>query len=303
MPLPRHRSRLFVLALGAVALIAGWLFYGSVRGLGGLFQPAAWLLGHHPVVPSGLPGSLPSFLHAFSLVLLTAGAFGWTRRRALLLGGTWFGLNLLWELGGATLDLPDVAAAFLGASLATGLLVLLREGRERIPPLQFLKVPILGLGIACMIATSPAREPYSTATHDPILMSYAELRASFSVQPPRSIVHNGKILTAGPLLFVNERYQGIHVIDNSDPTWPKRLCFLTIPGTVDMSFKDGVLFADNTVDLLAIEVSGTPRLVRRMEFAFEWDPYQCVTDKSVRFPDDVYGKKHEYVVIGAKPRK
>lgn len=149
--------------------------------------------------------------------------------------------------------------------------------------------------------TSPP--PPSFHTHEPILMTYEELRSSFAVEGPRDIVKNGKILRYGDLLFVTERYQGIHVIDNSDPSRPTRKAFLRIPGTVDMACKEGVLYADNTVDLLAIEITGTPmRVLKRMEWAFPWDPYQAVDDPDVRFPWDVYSYQSRGVVVGARRR-
>ncbi len=286
-------------------LMVGWLFYGSVRGLGGLFEPAAWILGRYPLRPEGLSGSLPSFLHAFALVLLTAGAFGWNRSRAWRMGAGWFLANLLWDLRGPRLDLPDLGAALVGALTATGLLVRLKEGLEKVRPLQVLRVPVLVLGVACMIASEPGHSSPAPdlVTHDPILLTYEEMRAAFSVMPARDIIHNGKIMTAGHLLFVNERFRGIHVIDNTVPTSPKRLWFIAIPGNADMSYKEGVLYADSTVDLVAVDVSGPPRLVKRLEDVFAWDPYQCVSDPSVRFPKDIQGYEGTYVVVGAKPRR
>lgn len=160
------------------------------------------------------------------------------------------------------------------------------------------------LGVFGCPETYQSPPPTSYYTHDPIIMSYAELRSSFEVQAPRDIVKNGKIMSLGNLLFVTERYEGIHVIDNSDPTRPRRLHFLRIPGTVDMAAKDGVLYADNTVDLLAIEVAGSPiRVLKRIEGAFPWDPYQAVDDPSVIFPWNIESYQSQGVVIGAKPRR
>lgn len=174
---------------------------------------------------------------------------------------------------------------------------------ERHSLLRVLRRPLACLGLLGLLACSedPKPPPY---THEPIVMTYGDLRSSFAVEAPRSVVKNGKILRYGDLLFITERFAGIHVIDNRDPAHPERLQFLRIPGTVDMACKDGVLFADNTIDLLAIDVSARPiRLLRRVEGAFPWNPYQCVEEANVSFPPDVYGYQAMGVVVGARPRK
>ncbi|MBI4911895.1 MAG: hypothetical protein HY823_04080 [Acidobacteria bacterium] len=166
----------------------------------------------------------------------------------------------------------------------------------------FAFLALLG-ALACTEDLRGKQPPQASYTHEPVLMTYEELRSSFAVQGPRDIVKNGKILRFGDLLFVTERYEGIHVIDNADPAHPAPKAFLRIPGTVDMACRDGVLYADNTVDLLAIEITGTPmRVLKRMEWAFPWDPYQAVDDPRVTFPWDVYAWQSRGVVVGARPR-
>jgi hypothetical protein len=175
-----------------------------------------------------------------------------------------------------------------------------------LPRFRFLSTALAWLALlgvfGCPESYRPPPTPYYT--HEPILMTYAELRNSFAVQPPRDIVKNGKIMTFGTLLFITERFEGIHVLDNSDPSQPRRLHFLRIPGTVDMACKDGVLYADSTVDLLAIEITGSPiRVLKRSQDAFPWDPYQAVDDPNVTFPWDINSYQSQGVVIGAKPRR
>ena len=171
------------------------------------------------------------------------------------------------------------------------------------PALRSLRWPLACLALLALLACTEDHKP-PPYTHDPIMMSYAELRASFAVEAPRNVVKNGKILRYGSLLFIVERYAGIHVIDNRDPTHPQRLQFLRIPGTVDMACKDGVLFADNTVDLVAIDIASQPfQLAKRIEGAFPWNPYQCVEDAHVTFPPDIYGYQSWGVVVGARPRR
>lgn len=65
----------------------------------------------------------------------------------------------------------------------------------------------------------------------------------------------GKIYRYGQYLLVNERYEGIHVIDNRNPAAPAVLGFLTIPGNVDMALKGNLLFADRLGNLVTIDIT------------------------------------------------
>ena len=45
------------------------------------------------------------------------------------------------------------------------------------------------------------------------------------------------MLVNGNLIFVSERYRGIHVIDNSDPESPQDIAFIRVPGNIDIAMK------------------------------------------------------------------
>ncbi len=91
--------------------------------------------------------------------------------------------------------------------------------------------------------------------YKPVLMTREELEKSISYSPPKEMVQPGKIYLKGDTIFINEKYKGIHVIDNSDPENPKNIGFIVIPGCMDISMKNNVLYADNSVDLIAISLS------------------------------------------------
>jgi hypothetical protein len=75
----------------------------------------------------------------------------------------------------------------------------------------------------------------------------------------------------GDYLFINEVNEGIHVIDNTDPSSPRNVAFIEIMGNIDLAAKDGILYADNLVDLLLFDISnpGAPMLKSRIEGAFQ----------------------------------
>jgi hypothetical protein len=89
----------------------------------------------------------------------------------------------------------------------------------------------------------------------PKLMAKEDLANSIKVGPARDLSKPGKIYTKGTLLFVNEKYEGVHVINNADPSNPVKLGFIEVPGCIDMAMKDNTLYVDNATDLVAINIS------------------------------------------------
>ena len=75
-----------------------------------------------------------------------------------------------------------------------------------------------------------------------------------SLEGPREIQHLGKLAMKDAMLFVNERNAGIHIINNADSVNPVPIGFLNIPGNTDFDFKGDVLYADNYVDLVVMQV-------------------------------------------------
>ena len=123
--------------------------------------------------------------------------------------------------------------------------------------------PLFALLLSClfvtMTATSCLRDKCtSTQTYtrfDPILQKAEAFRKGVVVESPRSLKKPGKIYVYGQYLFINERNEGIHVIDNSDPAAPKPVVFWNIIGNVDMAIRGNYLYADQYVDLLTIDIS------------------------------------------------
>lgn len=65
----------------------------------------------------------------------------------------------------------------------------------------------------------------------------------------------GNINVVGDYLFINEKYKGIHVIDNTDPSNPKQIFFWNIPGNSEFTIDGNILYADNSISLLVIDIS------------------------------------------------
>lgn len=89
----------------------------------------------------------------------------------------------------------------------------------------------------------------------PLKMSKEEFKNSVDVISPLPIEESGKIYAFQDYIFVNDKYKGVHVIDNTDPSSPKKVSFIKIAGNVDISVKDNYLYADSLTDLIVLDIS------------------------------------------------
>lgn len=103
----------------------------------------------------------------------------------------------------------------------------------------------------------------------PELMSKSEFRKSVAVSSAKDIQEAGKIYVYNDYIFVND-VQGIHIIDNTNPRFPEKIKFITIPGNEDISVKDNYLFADSATDLLVFDISNINMIkeIERLEDVF-----------------------------------
>lgn len=121
----------------------------------------------------------------------------------------------------------------------------------------FLRLVFGGL---LLTALSGCLQDECNSTHtyvrfDPVYKLPADFRVGVSAESPRTLHSPGKIYAYGQYLFINERQEGIHIIDNSDPAHPQNIAFWKIPGNVDMAIQGDHLYADQYVDLLTINIS------------------------------------------------
>lgn len=102
----------------------------------------------------------------------------------------------------------------------------------------------------------------------PIFMERSELNNSvFFDEKNRELINPGKIYSKNQYIFINEKYKGIHIIDNSNPASPKQTGFIVAPGCIDMAIKDNVLYLDNAVDLVAFNLE-TKQVTERIVDVF-----------------------------------
>ena len=86
----------------------------------------------------------------------------------------------------------------------------------------------------------------------PVLMTRTEMEQAIKLDEPRAMFETGKLYYKAPYLFIIEKYKGVHIFDNTDPTEPEKISFLHIDGIRDIAIKNNVLYADNAIDLIAV---------------------------------------------------
>lgn len=118
--------------------------------------------------------------------------------------------------------------------------------------------------------TDKCEETRTFRRYVPVTFTLREVREGVRLEEARSLSKPGKIYTKDGYLFINEIKEGIHLIDNRNPTAPRQLAFLRIPGNGDMAVRNNILYADSYMDLVAFDISdpANPREVKRVESVF-----------------------------------
>ncbi|RME95809.1 MAG: hypothetical protein D6772_12690 [Bacteroidetes bacterium] len=133
----------------------------------------------------------------------------------------------------------------------------------------------LALGLSSCLKDQCEREvTYIRST--PIFMTKEEIRLGTpTTEAAREIENPGQFYYYQQHILIAERGKGIHIIDNRNPEAPQAKAFLAIPGADNMAVKDDILYVNNYIDLLAIDISDIEhtRLIGRTLDVFqpEWE--------------------------------
>ncbi|MEZ0485744.1 LVIVD repeat-containing protein [Fibrella aquatica] len=130
-----------------------------------------------------------------------------------------------------------------------------------------LLAPLMLIDSAC---TDQCNETRLFRQYTPVALTPNQVRMGLNVASARGLVNPGKIYTKDGYLFINELKMGIHVIDNRNPSSPKSVAFINIPGNGDMAVRDNFLYADSYMDLVTLDISDLTNIheVARSEKVF-----------------------------------
>jgi len=112
---------------------------------------------------------------------------------------------------------------------------------------------IVTLVVASGLFALSAFDIYPQNEYEPILMSRAEMEDAVQVREAREIENPGKIWVYNDFIFIIEEYRGIHVLNNINPENPINLSFIQIDGCTEVAVKNGIIYANNAVDLIGIK--------------------------------------------------
>ncbi len=114
------------------------------------------------------------------------------------------------------------------------------------------KALLVILASVLLCSYDPYYEPSSN--YKPILLTRDQLEQSIKSSPARALENPGKIYMKDQFVFIVEKYKGVHIVNNSDRMNPTKERFIEIPGCIDIAIKGYTLYADNAVDLVAIDI-------------------------------------------------
>ncbi len=89
---------------------------------------------------------------------------------------------------------------------------------------------------------------------NPVFMTGNDLSYDVNTVPNRALVNPGKIYFYENYLFINEQGQGVHIYDNKNPESPSYVTFYNLPGNFDIAIRNDVMYADNPLYLMAIDI-------------------------------------------------
>ena len=104
--------------------------------------------------------------------------------------------------------------------------------------------------------------------YTPVFMSRETLENSVKyIAGARDMIQTGKIYYRAPYIYVNERYKGVHVINNTDREHPVNEGFILAPGCIDMAVKGSILYLDNAVDFVSFDLD-SKQVTKRIREVF-----------------------------------
>jgi hypothetical protein len=119
----------------------------------------------------------------------------------------------------------------------------------------------------------------------PMYASVSTLADEITTEDPKAQTGLGKIITYGNYIFINQPMEGVHVVDNSDPSNPVNQSFINIPGNLDIAIVDNHLYADMFSALVVFNLTDlqSPQFLEEftVEDVFYYDTYW-------NFPDEVW---------------
>lgn len=109
---------------------------------------------------------------------------------------------------------------------------------------------------------------------------------------PKPLEETGKIVYYENYILINKPQEGIHIVDNSDPSNPINEAYLSLKGNIDISIIDGFLYADQFSALVVLDV----RDIENIQFIESYSVPQIFNyDRYWAFDHNERAEDYEYV--------
>lgn len=136
-------------------------------------------------------------------------------------------------------------------------------------------IPVL-LALGLLAACRPNNNDFSRMNSVGTTQAYVPVYAqtdnlpAVAVEGIRATSKAGKIYAYGSYIFQNERNEGIHILDNSNPAQPKKTAFIRIPFNTEMAVRGNYIYANRLNDMLVINIQDPlhPAVVKTMADVF-----------------------------------
>lgn len=133
------------------------------------------------------------------------------------------------------------------------------------------------------------------SNYKPITQPRAEFEQTIRIMDIRPVLNSGKIYVKDDLIYLNEKGEGFHIIDNSDPEDPKPVAFLSIPLATDLAIRNNTVYVHHAVDLVAFSYSADYNSIKIHHRERNVFPEIISPDG---FDPSYYGVPEEFIVLG-----
>ena len=107
--------------------------------------------------------------------------------------------------------------------------------------------------------------------NEPVFMDTQMFRESVNVTTKAMpISSHGKMCFYQGYIYISKTFEGIHIIDNNDPSNPQNVGYIELLGNVDIAIRNDKLYADSYIDLVWFDISDPkkPELEGRLQNVF-----------------------------------
>jgi hypothetical protein len=143
----------------------------------------------------------------------------------------------------------------------------------------------------------PGKIPEGADIYVPVYVADS-IAHKITIENARSIENPAKIFLYQDYLMVNISGEGFHVIDNSNPSAPRPLFFISVPGSNDVAIKDGYLYTDNYGDIVVFTIDENQNIevLERLEGVMNNQLYPPMRDVYFECVDESKGIVVDWVL-------